>query len=80
MALTVVRAVTEKHNIRYDQIGRIDVGTETPIDQSTFLQSFIMRLFEEHGNISIESTDVYNACYGCTAASLNNVSWMQSRA
>eukprot|EP00667_Euglena_gracilis_P014702 EG_transcript_15245 len=78
MALTVVRALVEKHGLRYDQIGRVDVGTETPVDQGKSVKSFLMRLFGDHH--AVEGTDVYNACYGGTAALLNSVAWMQSRA
>lgn len=48
------------------------------MDQGKSVKSFLMRLFGDHH--AVEGTDVYNACYGGTAALLNSVAWMQSRA
>ena len=44
----MVRTLMEKHGLHYDQIGRVDVGTGSPVDQSKCVKTFLMRLFGEH--------------------------------
>ncbi len=78
MALTVVRRLMEKYAIRYQDIGRLDVGTETIIDKSKSVKSTLMQLFGEHGNHEIVGVDNINACYGGTAALLNSLNWCES--
>jgi len=80
LCLTVVRRLLERHNIGYDQIGRLEVGTETILDKSKSVKSVLMQLFEESGNTDIEGVDSTNACYGGTAALFNSISWLESSA
>jgi hydroxymethylglutaryl-CoA synthase len=80
MALTVVRNMLLKGGVDPAHVGRIDVGTETPVDQCKSLKSMLLQLFEGGGAHSIEGSDVYNACYGGTAALLNAIAWVQSKA
>ena len=79
-ALNAVRGLLESHKIPYEAIGRLEVGTESCVDRSKSIKSFLMRFFEEHGNTSIEGVDNTNACYGGTAAFFNSIAWMQSEA
>ncbi|QDZ22815.1 polyketide synthase [Chloropicon primus] len=79
-ALNAVRGLMESHRIPYDAIGRVEVGTESCVDRSKSIKSFLMRLFEEKGNTSVEGVDNTNACYGGTAAFFNSIAWMQSEA
>lgn len=76
LCLTVVQKLIEKHNIKYSEIGRLEVGTETIIDKSKSVKSVLMQLFEPHGITDIEGIDTTNACYGGTAALFNAVSWI----
>lgn len=62
----------------YDQIGRLEVGTETILDKSKSVKSVLMQLFEDSGNTDIEGVDSTNACYGGTAALFNSISWLES--
>lgn len=66
--------------LAYDQIGRLEVGTETILDKSKSVKTVIMQLFEESGNTDIEGVDSTNACYGGTAALFNSLSWVESSA
>ncbi|XP_027334539.1 hydroxymethylglutaryl-CoA synthase-like [Abrus precatorius] len=78
MSLTVVTSLLEKYGIDPKQIGRLEVGSETVIDKSKSIKTFLMQIFEKHGNTDIEGVDSTNACYGGTAALFNCVNWVES--
>jgi len=78
MSLTVVRSLMEKYNVSYQNIGRIEVGSESLIDKSKSVKTVIMQLFTDKGNTDIEGVDSLNACYGGTAALFNAVNWIES--
>ncbi|PHT92513.1 Hydroxymethylglutaryl-CoA synthase, cytoplasmic [Capsicum annuum] len=78
MSLTVVTSLLEKYAIDPKQIGRLEVGSETIIDKSKSIKTFLMQIFEKHGNTDIEGVDSTNACYGGTAALFNCVNWVES--
>ncbi|VAI74672.1 unnamed protein product [Triticum turgidum subsp. durum] len=79
MSLTVVKSLLEKYHIDPKLIGRLEVGSETVIDKSKSIKTWLMQIFEESGNTDIEGVDSSNACYGGTAALLNCVNWVESR-
>ncbi|CAI9274335.1 unnamed protein product [Lactuca saligna] len=78
MGLTAVTSLLEKYEIDPKQIGRLEVGSETVIDKSKSIKTFLMQIFEECGNTDIEGVDSTNACYGGTAALFNCVNWVES--
>ncbi|CAO3606931.1 unnamed protein product [Cunninghamella blakesleeana] len=78
ICLTVVQSLMEKYNISYNDIGRLEVGTETIIDKSKSVKTTLMTLFGEHGNTEIEGIDTTNACYGGFSAFSNAVNWIES--
>ncbi|GAB4834325.1 hypothetical protein Ancab_032578 [Ancistrocladus abbreviatus] len=78
MSLTAVASLLEKYEIDPKQIGRLEVGSETVLDKSKSIKTFLMPIFEECGNTDIEGVDSTNACYGGTAALLNCVNWVES--
>lgn len=80
MSLTVVQSLLEKYKIATDSIGRLEVGSETVVDKSKSIKTWIMQLFQKSGNTDIEGVDSTNACYGGTAALLNCVNWVESTA
>lgn len=80
MCLTVVKSLVCKYGIKYSDIGRLEVGTETIIDKSKSVKSYLMQLFNENGAFDVEGVDVKNACYGGSAAFFNTVAWMESSA
>jgi len=78
LCLTVTQNLMEKHNIGYESIGRLEVGTETILDKSKSVKTVLMQLFQKSGNTDIEGIDTTNACYGCTAALFNSLNWIES--
>jgi hydroxymethylglutaryl-CoA synthase len=78
LALTTVSALLSRNNIDTCTIGRLEVGTETPLDKAKSTKTVLMQLFAPNGDI--EGVDTYNACYGGTAAFLNAVHWIESSA
>lgn len=64
----------------WNAFGRIDVGSESLIDRSKSMKSYVMDLFERYGNgeANIEGVDMYNACYGGQAAGLAVLNWVES--
>jgi hydroxymethylglutaryl-CoA synthase len=63
---------------RYDEasFGRLEVGTESSVDRSKSIKTFLMQLFPH--NRSLIGTDSINACYGGTAALLSSLAWVES--
>lgn len=80
LCLTVVHRLMDRYGVKPQDIGRLEVGTETIIDKSKSVKSVLMQLFEPYGCTDIEGADTTNACYGGTAALLNAVSWVESSA
>ncbi|EZA55851.1 hypothetical protein DMN91_011889 [Ooceraea biroi] len=80
LALTVTHRLMERYAVKPQDIGRLEVGTETILDKSKSIKSLLMQLFEPHGCTDIEGIDTTNACYGGTAALFNAVAWVESSA
>lgn len=80
LSLTAVDSVIQASKISYNQIGRLDVGTETILDKSKSIKTNLMQLFKQSGNSEVEGMDVTNACYGGTAALFNALAWLESSA
>ncbi|KZV55860.1 hydroxymethylglutaryl-CoA synthase-like [Dorcoceras hygrometricum] len=78
MSLTAVSSLLEKYGVDPKQIGRLEVGSETVLDKSKSIKTFLMPIFEKCGNTDIEGVDSTNACYGGTAALFNCVNWVES--
>lgn len=78
LCLTVVERLVQRNGISYDQIGRLEVGTETIIDKSKSVKTVLMQLFEKSGNTNVEGVDTTNACYGGTNALFNALNWIES--
>lgn len=85
ICLSVVSSLFTKYAITPQQIGRLEVGTESIIDKSKSVKSTLMQLFvSAEGNESGDSNsdvlgvDCINACYGGTAALFNSICWMES--
>ncbi|XP_013399881.1 hydroxymethylglutaryl-CoA synthase 1 [Lingula anatina] len=80
LCLTVVQRLMERNQVSYQDVGRLEVGTETVIDKSKSVKTVLMQLFEDSGNTSIEGVDTTNACYGGTSALFNSLNWIESSA
>jgi hydroxymethylglutaryl-CoA synthase len=76
MALTVTSRLIKNYNIDVNEIGRLEVGTETILDKSKSVKTVLMQLFGD--NTNIEGVDTLNACYGGTNAFINTVNWIES--
>ena len=62
LALTSLTNLISKYSIDLNNIGRLEVGTETMLDKSKSVKSVLMQLFEKSGNFNVEGVDSYNAC------------------
>lgn len=80
LSLTVVQNLLEKNFIDPNQVGRLEVGTESILDKSKSVKTVLMQLFEHSGNSNIEGVDTINACYGGTQAFFNALDWVESSA
>jgi len=78
IALTAVHSLLEKAGVSYEQVGRLEVGTETLVDKSKAVKTTLMSLFAAHGNSDVEGVDTSNACYGGTSALFNSLAWLES--
>lgn len=76
IAMNAIQSLFEKYNLNENMFGRLEVGTETPIDRSKSIKSFLLQLFPT--NHSLLGVDNTNACYGGTAALLNSLAWIES--
>ncbi len=76
--ISAVQNLLEKYKISLNDIGRLEVGTETLIDKSKSVKTQLMQLFAESGNFNVEGVDTMNACYGGTNAVFNAVNWIES--
>lgn len=68
IALTVTKRLIDQSGVSVNDIGYLEVGTETILDKSKSVKTVLMDLFESSGNTDIEAVDTTNACYGGTAA------------
>lgn len=78
MCLTVLSNMMKHYNIDPNQVGRLEVGTETLLDKSKSVKSVLTQLFPE--NKDMEGIDTVNACYGGTNAVFNSINWIESSA
>lgn len=78
LCLTVTHRLLERYNVKPQEIGWLEVGTETLLDKSKSIKTVLMQLFEPHGCTDIEGADTTNACYGGTNALFNAVNWVES--
>ncbi|KAK9790528.1 hypothetical protein WJX73_000126 [Symbiochloris irregularis] len=80
MSLTVVSALLRHYALTPSDIGRLEVGTETPLDRSKSIKTFLMPLFAASGNTDLPGVDCINACFGATQALFNAADWIESSA
>lgn len=78
MCLTVCSKLLKNYKIDPNNIGRLEVGTETFLDKSKSVKSVLTQLFPD--NPDMEGVDTLNACYGGTSAVFNSLNWIESSA
>ena len=76
IAMSAVTRLMETYNFKSTDFGRLEVGTESSVDRSKSIKSYIMQLFSD--NKTMLGVDNTNACYGGTAAFLNSLAWLES--
>ena len=76
ICLTVLNQLIERNNLDVDKIGRLEVGTETFLDKSKSIKTYLMSLLKQ--NKDVEGVTTSNACYGGTNALFNTINWLQS--
>lgn len=59
LCLTALSQLMEKNNLRYEDIGRLEVGTETILDKSKSVKTVLMQLFRESGNHDVEGKQIF---------------------
>lgn len=74
--LSALSALLDKYHINPNDVGRLEVGTETLVDKSKSVKTTLLQLLGLNANV--EGVTSVNACYGGTAALLNSVAWVQS--
>ena len=78
--LSALVRLLEGYGITPDQIGRLEVGTETLVDKSKSVKTTLLSQLFGAGRADVEGVTSTNACYGGTAALLNSVAWVESSA
>ena len=78
ICLTVLETLLIKNQIDPKKVGRLEVGTETFLDKSKSIKTYLMDFFRESQNFDIEGVTTSNACYGGTNALFNSINWMHS--
>jgi hydroxymethylglutaryl-CoA synthase len=76
MALTAVQRLLEQTKIDPNDIGRLEVGTESNVDMAKSIKTYLMQLFPT--NPELEGVDNVSACYGGTQALLNTLNWLRA--
>lgn len=76
ICLTVFSRLLERTGISVNEIGRLEVGTETLVDTSKSTKTWLMDLFDN--NKDVLGIDCRNACYGGTSALFNAIDWIES--
>jgi len=76
IALTALSRLMFRYNVKFEEVGMMYVGSESLLDRAKSIKSNLMMLFNEHNCFDVEGVDVYNACYGGTAALLNCMNWI----
>jgi len=78
LALSAFDRLCESYAVDLKMVGRLEVGTETLVDKSKSVKTYLMQRFEEVENFDVEGVDNKNACYGGTQALMNTINWIES--
>lgn len=76
MSMNALDMLIKSSGIEYNDIGRLTVGTESQVDKSKSIKTYLMELFGN--NKDVLGVDYINACYGGTAALFDSYSWIHS--
>ena len=71
----------ERYSVNPKDVGRLEIGTESMVDRSRSMKSYIMEhIFRASGNLDLEGCTSIMACYGGTNALFNSLKWLESAA
>ncbi|EGB07659.1 hypothetical protein AURANDRAFT_5451, partial [Aureococcus anophagefferens] len=76
MALSALCRLLARSELAFEDIGRLECGTESGVDRGKSTKSFLMSLFEATGDLDVQGADAVNACYGGTNALLSTRNWI----
>ena len=80
MASTALRRLLRRCELAFEDVGRLECGSESGVDRGKSIKSFLMSFFEASDRHDVEGADTVNACYGGTNALFSTTSWMQGEA
>ena len=75
VCLNAFSSLLNRFNLTVNQIGRIEVGSESNPDRAKAIKSHLISLL---GKLPISGGDHVQACYAGTAALLNAAAWLES--
>ena len=78
LAATAARRLIENNRVDVNQIGMLVVGTETGVDHSKAVASYVQGMLKLPRGM--RTFDVQHACYGATAALMAATEWIASGA
>ena len=76
MALSALCRLLARSELAFEDVGRLECGTESGVDRGKSTKSFLMSLFEATGDLDVQGADTVNACYGGTNALLSTRNWI----
>jgi len=77
-SMNAVLRLMERHGINPADIGRLEVGTESPVDHSKSIKTFLMPLFHKAKNHNIEGVELRSGACSSTVALIDTLAWVQS--
>ena len=75
ICLTAFWRLLQRFNLNVNDIGRIDVGSESNPDRAKAIKSHLLMVL---GQAYVAGSDCVQACYGGTGALLNATAWLES--
>ena len=76
MALTALARLLGRCELSFEEIGRLECGTESGVDRGKSTKSFLMSFFEACAHHDVQGADTVNACYGGTNALFSTTNWI----
>ncbi|GBF91211.1 hypothetical protein Rsub_04880 [Raphidocelis subcapitata] len=76
MGATAMLRLMEAYGVDAAEVGKLEVGTETAVDRSKSVMSYLMEHLNARGNTSAQGADNVHGCYGGTAALFHAADWV----
>ena len=75
LALTALRRLLDRHGVSPLEVGRLEVGTESSVDSSKSIKSYLMTVLEEGGNTDVEVGPRLPTVCGCLGGGGEQAGW-----